>query len=118
MSTTLLGINAVDTYRLAKFHGFIPQGRVGNLVQEENDTEGNNDLTMQRFAGILSTQLLYKAYNYHDMYTIEDEDLMTEPLKTNGISGETAHNFDDSSSNGGLKLGASTSFISGKTDPK
>ena len=115
LTTTLLGINVVDTFQLAKFHGFLPQGRVGNLIPHGNDTEGTNEITMQRFAGILSTQLLYKAYNYHDIYTVNEEDLMTEPLNPKGINDNNMNNSGDSS-NGGMKLGATTSFISGKTD--
>ena len=71
LSTTLMGINVVDTFRLAKFHNMLPpaKGRSLNLVLNDVDADDTNIFSMKKFAGILSTQLLYKAHNLRENIT-------------------------------------------------
>ena len=35
VTTTLIGMSVVDCFRLSKFHIFLPQGRVQNLIDED-----------------------------------------------------------------------------------
>ena len=80
LTTTLFGMSVVDTYRLCQFHGFLPRGRMSSLVMDEIDQDGVNELTMKKFAGILATQLIYKACNLRvDDLNMFDEDGMNEP---------------------------------------
>ena len=51
-----------------------------NLVQPDDDYDDANEMTIKKFAGILSMQLIYKAYNYHGDYNVEEEELMREPF--------------------------------------
>ena len=60
--TTILGINVVDTFRLAKFHRILPNKRF--KIVEDVDHDGQNDYTMRKFGGVLCTQLLYMASQY------------------------------------------------------
>ena len=63
--TTLVGINVVDTFRLAKFHNMIPRNKL-NLAPDGDvvDDGDQNIFTMKKFAGILSNQLLLLADKY------------------------------------------------------
>ena len=80
LTTTLLGMSVVDTFRLCQFHGFIPRGRMHTLVMDDVDDEGTNELTMKKFGGILATQLIYKAYNLEvEDLNMFDEDGMNPP---------------------------------------
>ena len=60
LMTTLIGITTVDTFRLARYHGLLPQGKL-KLILDQEDYEGTNECSVRQFAGILSTQLLYLA---------------------------------------------------------
>ena len=60
LSTTLMGINTVDTFRLARFHNMLPKGQL-KIVLNDIDSNDTNTFSMKKFAGILCTQLLYKA---------------------------------------------------------
>ena len=62
IGTTLIGINVVDTFRLAHYHGLLPRGKL-KLVLDQEDYDGVNECSMRQFAGIMCTQLLYLAYN-------------------------------------------------------
>ena len=77
--TTLVGINVVDTYYVAKYHNLLPQGRKLNIISPFKDCDGVNELSMQNFAGLLSTQLLYKAHNLQTNITLHEEDLLKVP---------------------------------------
>ena len=79
-----MGINVVDAFRLAKFHNMLPMGRIGNVVPPDEDYDDINEMTIKKFAGILSTQLIYKAYNHYEDFKVEEEELMREPLNPEG----------------------------------
>jgi hypothetical protein len=53
LATTLIGVNVVDTFLLCSYH------KVFNVSKSEND-EGNK-VSIQRFAGILASQLINYA---------------------------------------------------------
>ena len=58
----MIGINVVDTFRLARYHGLLPRGKL-KLVLDQEDHDGVNECSMRQFAGIMCTQLLYLAYS-------------------------------------------------------
>ena len=85
VTTTLIGISVVDCFRLSKFHNFLPQGRVQNLIDDDlEDIDGFNEVSMKNFAGILANQLLYKAYNLGNDISMYEEGRLVEPLNPNG----------------------------------
>jgi hypothetical protein len=60
LHTTLTGINVVDTFQLASFHGII--GRAHCLYADYDDDDDEKNVTaIQRFGGILAKQLVLKA---------------------------------------------------------
>ena len=76
LATTLLGINVVDTYRLARFHNMLPRGkmRLNKDYEKDFDEDDENGFTMKRFAGVLSTQLLYMAESYKvETFYVDDD---------------------------------------------
>ena len=76
-----MGMSVVDCFCLAKFHNFLPQGRICNIdYGDMDDINRSDEVSMKTFAGILSTQLLYKAYNVGNEVTIDDEERLIEPL--------------------------------------
>ena len=111
LTTTLLGMSVVDTFRLCQFHGFIPRGRMHTLITNDIDNEGVNELTMKRFGGILATQLIYKAYNLEaEDLNMFDEDRLNQPGNSikggdksvgRGRSGRTGSGGNSSSSRSG-----------------
>ena len=78
LSTTLIGINVVNTFQLAQCNGILPLGSL-NLNPQETNYNNNNEFTMKQFAGIVSTQLLYKANNLGTPKNTTDEDDMKDP---------------------------------------
>ena len=123
LTTTLMGISAVDAFRLAKFHNFLPCGRINNVVKNDIEDDGTNELSMKRFSGILANQLLYKAYNLNSNFVnLGYEDFLTEPLNPNGKSGDNCKDvlvrenaFGRSTNTSTKKLSSSIpSFVGGK----
>ena len=68
--TTVVGVNAVDMYRLARYHGILLKGKL-KLVLDKFDYNGVNKCSMQEFAGILSIQFMYLA-NAHQRQRTQD----------------------------------------------
>jgi hypothetical protein len=65
LHTTLTGINVVDTFQLASFHGII--GRDQSLTTDYDDDEEEKNVTaIQRFGGILAKQLVMKAQGLNE----------------------------------------------------
>lgn len=99
MHTTLVGINAVDTYRVCKFHSIFSQHKaIGFRNLHHNDyemfdegeavrvfTEGRyyNEYTMKAFAGVLAHQLIKYAENQVDGAVLRTRALM--PVQTAGL---------------------------------
>ena len=63
LAVSLFGINVVDNYRLARLHSILPCNRMKLNKDFEKDAfdDDENGYTMKRFAGILSTQLMFMA---------------------------------------------------------
>ena len=102
LSTTLIGINVVDTYRLARFHSILPRGKLKLNKDYESDyyEEDENSFTMKRFAGILSTQLLFKANEFkaHKFITDANGEIQMRVQKKgvlDNMVNKECHNFDN-----------------------
>lgn len=113
LTTTLMGMSTVDAYRLAKYHNFLPYGRVCDLVDDSSDEDGKNEMSMKRFAGILANQLLYEAYNLgtnqNGALSVNNEDLLVEPLNPNGVKSGGNNEVDGRAAMGQGSLGPRTS---------
>jgi hypothetical protein len=65
LHTTLTGINVVDTFQLASFHGII--SREQRLYADyDNDDDEKNVPAIQWFGGILAKQLILKAQGLNE----------------------------------------------------
>jgi hypothetical protein len=65
LHTTLIGINVIDTFQLATFHGII--GRQNRLYEEDADDDEEKNITaIQRFGGILARQLVMMANGFDE----------------------------------------------------
>ena len=87
LCTTMLGINVVDTYRLARFHSLLPRGKYKLNKDYEKDfvEDDDNGFTMKRFAGVLSTQLLFMADSFKvEKYYVDDKGNLKCKLESHG----------------------------------
>ena len=89
LATTLLGMNVVDTYRLARFHSFLPRGKFKLDKEYEKDFEEDdeNGFTMKRFAGVLSTQLLFMADSFKvETFYVDKDGKLKSRIDSHGKS--------------------------------
>ena len=103
--TTLLGINVVDTFRLASFHGILSQNRLN--IDNDIDSDANG-YSMKKFAGILSMQLLYMAYNLNPAGKRVNHPLNQRKNKNEDNIGKGGR---------GKTAGDTTAFLDDQTDP-
>ena len=60
--TTMVGINVVDSFRLSQFHNLLPLNRIKTYSKTKIDEDAYDTYSMKKYAGILSSQLLYFAH--------------------------------------------------------
>lgn len=57
-----MGMCAVDTFELVRYHGMLPQGKLNKLLLDKVDLEGTNEWSIRQFTGILYTKVIYLVY--------------------------------------------------------